>query len=1100
MAQTTRAKNTRLACNSCRRQRRKCDRSTPACSSCEKRNEVCVYDPTFDQRSPEQKDYVAALEARVVLLEGILRDASAKDVATRSGLASTDEGDTSQAMRAAIAPPPIASTQPGPSLEPERALGSETEFVPSDDAAQALVPIIHQNLGEVAVTIPDEFDLGMSGYVPLVSLDMERKLIAQFWGWQTGHLPYVAPVPFLSAYALYAQVAHPDEPTPAPSLPPSNPLACPSATDIPSVESVYATPELAQFISPLLLDAMFVIGALFHGNAEMSAQFCKRAESRVMGETANPRLATVQGVMLMAIAEFGHARAPAAWALNGIVAALCVRLRMHIDATPHVRDGNMSKMLFETRNFVFWTTYHNDRFYAACLGMHPLLDRRSISTPRHSSLAAVNVVKPVHPEPDASVAGLTRAPAERSTMPDVSAIWQSPMGDMFVQAGWEAMHDLARITDMLFNEIYALDAPKRTPQEDLELVARNNLTIQRFLDNLPTHLRSTDTTRRKSTALVYLHLAIHTSIILMCRPFLSPRPLSEDAMRLDATTDVSQPTHSSHIIRRYRTLAFRIARASALQIISLVRHIPLSSPCVKTPYLVHTACTILLLAPGDTVSMGGVRMGVTSLKSIQETGHWNNSMEDARVGVLALANRWSVDIERGKKLLGLALRSHRGSRGGGGGGKEPVVGEANGDASASDLDARPIGADSSDIGSVQRFSGGSNGASSNSVAENGNESPSVIPLRTSTMAHDEKAETGDHRNPDSTQECEEDRLTQMYANPEYSEGVVSVSNYGYAEPLSQGDYGTVVSGARRGAVARIYDIQEHSGNQYSHASRLVYADEPTDGPTYAPQKRSYSSTLPVQFETQIYGARNNCSSHTYSGIVGPELQVQHGERLISAPWQQIYHQPQRQQKPRYSMSEQRQQTQYQPHIQHQSQRSRIYTHQRYPQHYHEPTRSAPLPHVACALPHAKPQHHSQLPHTHWHQVLPPASPNLPLPPDPATCSDLAVYFADTIQTMQDPVFVKSMEDPYAGMAVDWVSDAECNYPVTLDAFTSTGGTGSSTGMGPMGTGVIAGMSTNGGAPRIYAQSNEAKQSYRHGHPAYGHDGAGHMGGYGGQGM
>ncbi|KAF8608472.1 hypothetical protein BDV93DRAFT_519507 [Ceratobasidium sp. AG-I] len=355
MAQTTHAKKTKLACDSCRRQRRKCDRRAPVCSLCERRNEACVYDPIVDQRRSDRRDYFAALEARVALLEGILKDAGARDVGDPSGPAPTNERDSPPAMHAIVLPPTV-STQPEP-----RTPEFEQGFVPSDDAAQAVAPITHPSPGGIAATTPEELDLGMGGYVPLVSLDMEHKLLAQFWYWQRLHMPFVAPVPFLSAYALYAQVAHPGEPIPPPPPPPPpDPLAGPSAISVPSVESVHVTPELAQFISPLLLDAMFVIGALFHGNAEMSDQFYKRAESRVIAEAANPRLATVQGVTLVAAAELGHARASATWTLDGVAVALCVRLGMHIDATPLVRCGTMSKMLYETRNFVFWTTYNND--------------------------------------------------------------------------------------------------------------------------------------------------------------------------------------------------------------------------------------------------------------------------------------------------------------------------------------------------------------------------------------------------------------------------------------------------------------------------------------------------------------------------------------------------------------------------------------------------------------------------------------------------------------------------------------------------------------------------------------------------------------------
>lgn len=273
-----------------------------------------------------QKNYVAALEARVALLESVLKDAGAGDVAGPSGLASIEEGDpTPQATRAASpAPPPIASAQPepGPAPAPE----SEPAFVPPDDVAQALASFVRSDPDEAATTNTEELDLGMSGYVPLVNLDMEHKLLAQFWDWQHMHLPYVAPVPFLAAYALYAQTSHPGEPIPPPPPPaPPNPFCDQSAITVPSADSVQATSDLSQFISPLLLDAMFAIAALFHGNFETSDMFYKRAETRVLGEAASPRLATVQAVLLMATAELGYARAPAAWTLSGIFLSLILQ-------------------------------------------------------------------------------------------------------------------------------------------------------------------------------------------------------------------------------------------------------------------------------------------------------------------------------------------------------------------------------------------------------------------------------------------------------------------------------------------------------------------------------------------------------------------------------------------------------------------------------------------------------------------------------------------------------------------------------------------------------------------------------------------------------
>ncbi|KAH7322032.1 hypothetical protein B0J17DRAFT_291101 [Rhizoctonia solani] len=190
---------------------------------------------------------------------------------------------------------------------------------------------------------------------------------------------------------------------------------------------------------------------------------------------------------------------------------------------------------------------------------------------------------------------------------------------------------------------YATDAPTRTPQEILELVARNHLTIQKFIDNLPTWLRSTGALRRKESGLVYLHLFIHLTSILTNRPFLSSHHPPSD------------------LTRNYRTLAFRIARASALQVTSLIRHIPLSSPCVTIPYIVYSACTILLLTPEDPAAMDGVRTGLACLDGMDETGYWVDSAKDTSNRIRALAEKWGVGLESSRRVLGLVGKIQGGS-------------------------------------------------------------------------------------------------------------------------------------------------------------------------------------------------------------------------------------------------------------------------------------------------------------------------------------------------------------------------------------------------------------------------------------------------------
>ncbi|CAE6442529.1 unnamed protein product [Rhizoctonia solani] len=599
-----RAKKTTLACDHCRRRKRKCDGRSPTCTACERGNVECLYTTTLEQRRPPQKNYVAALEARIVLLEQILKNAETSDGSSPD----THQVDT-----------PSETTPTSSPIETPQLF-----LIPplSADAANVLQSTLDPTQKETS----EELDLGMTGYESLLSLQHQHKLLAQFWDWQRMHLPYVAPVPFLSAYAIHSELTHPDETIPSPPPPPPNAFAA-TALNVPRASSVQRTSDLAHFISPLLLYSMFAIAALFHGDPETSDMFYHRARETLLLEAANPKLATVQAVGLMATWELGHARSPASWTLIGVALSLCIRLGLNVDATPLLQSGAISQRLFETRNFVFWATFNTERFYATCMGMRPLIDRRIISTPKESS-------------PTADTLETKKSAARpKDMLKEICISWWSPstlgMGDVLIQAAWDAVRDLVQMMDNLSDTVYGTEAPTRSPQEILELVARNHLTIQKFIDNLPTWLRSTGALRRKESGLVYLHLFIHFTSILTNRPFLSSHHPRSD------------------LTRNYRTLAFRVARASALQVTSLIRHIPLSSPCVTIPYIVYSACTILLLAPEDPAAMDGVRTCLACLDGMDETGYWVDSAKDTANRIRALALKWGVGLESSRRVLGL---------------------------------------------------------------------------------------------------------------------------------------------------------------------------------------------------------------------------------------------------------------------------------------------------------------------------------------------------------------------------------------------------------------------------------------------------------------
>lgn len=124
-----------------------------------------------------------------------------------------------------------------------------------------------------------------STWFPFCSPEEERALLNTFWAWQRIHFPIVSPEPFLSAYNVRQ-------------------YNC-------------------EVVTPMLLDMIFAIGSYFGpgnegGDGAQGERFFVRAESRVIDEINNPRIATVQALLIMAIFQMGHAKTPVAWTLNGM--------------------------------------------------------------------------------------------------------------------------------------------------------------------------------------------------------------------------------------------------------------------------------------------------------------------------------------------------------------------------------------------------------------------------------------------------------------------------------------------------------------------------------------------------------------------------------------------------------------------------------------------------------------------------------------------------------------------------------------------------------------------------------------------------------------
>lgn len=119
------------------------------------------------------------------------------------------------------------------------------------------------------------------GYVKCFEDSDDAEILQTFWEWQKIHFPIVPPDSFLEDYN--------------------------------------AGKRNSEFVSPLLLDVIYAFGENFkrERSAERSGVYFQRAEGAIMVEIGTPRVATIQGILLMSMFRMGNGNIPVAWIMNG---------------------------------------------------------------------------------------------------------------------------------------------------------------------------------------------------------------------------------------------------------------------------------------------------------------------------------------------------------------------------------------------------------------------------------------------------------------------------------------------------------------------------------------------------------------------------------------------------------------------------------------------------------------------------------------------------------------------------------------------------------------------------------------------------------------
>ncbi|KAG8793052.1 hypothetical protein FRC12_004054 [Ceratobasidium sp. 428] len=596
-----------LACDFCRSRKRKCDGVRPVCGHCKLTKNTCTFNVHADKRKPPSKTYVSALEARVRTLEALLQASSLEippsDVEIRQD--NTNEPEL-VARAAAKVSRPVKALDPRADRErlPEesgatpaaladigqlrleveksdaKAPGEATSFTYyGATSSRFLSNIADIQAGDPTDALPQDY-----GYAKLFDDSDDTDIFDTFWNWQRIHFPIVNPDNFFADYN--------------------------------------AGKRNSEFVSPLLLDVIYSFGENFGKNrsVERSLEYFRRAEAAVMVEIGTPRVATIQGILLMSMFQMGNGKIPVAWIMNGMSVALSTRLGLHIDSSTLVDQGIMSPTTHEARKESFWAVFVIDRLHSTIMGVHPMHSRRSISTHRPFDYDRNSFMPP-----NIELAGVAPSLSTPKTQ-------ETPI------VAWHSLRHLVDVVETMFADIYSFDAPKRTVAQDYDLVTRNMLIIQAYTDDMPSPLRITAALRGEEPCLAFFHVYLNLFTILLNRPFVGPRPPAPgNATENEANTALQ-------LERRCRSLAFGHCRKAALRIIELLRHLPKASPCFTTPYFIFSASTVLLLSPHDTHAIRGVQTGLKCLDDLEEGGYWVDAVIDARSRIIALAQRWGAHL------------------------------------------------------------------------------------------------------------------------------------------------------------------------------------------------------------------------------------------------------------------------------------------------------------------------------------------------------------------------------------------------------------------------------------------------------------------------
>ncbi|SCV00215.1 LAME_0G08306g1_1 [Lachancea meyersii CBS 8951] len=342
------AENRGLACQSCRKRRRKCDFESP-CSNCVRLGIECIPSDKDLRRRRHSVGYLKSLESQIAHLEALVED-------LRAGAETNGEKSASNVADTRI-PRTVQCLQARGSIYPTNSLTLPTNRV----ATTASSPV-----GDGTTTETPRVRLKNMSRSPLV-----LRALSLFFKWlYPGHYSFIHRETFLSAFF---------------GDPATKGYYC-------SEELVYAIAALGSVLSDKS-EELHQHGPQYYNIAKTIAlqKIFQLNDSSLVGSTSSAKLAIIQTLLCLAFYDIGNGENPLAWYLSGLAFRIAHEIGLHLnfESWSNVYEDELSNLDIEVRSRIYWGCYIADHLICVLFGRSTSLRLSNSTVPETDELPDV---------------------------------------------------------------------------------------------------------------------------------------------------------------------------------------------------------------------------------------------------------------------------------------------------------------------------------------------------------------------------------------------------------------------------------------------------------------------------------------------------------------------------------------------------------------------------------------------------------------------------------------------------------------------------------------------------------------------------------------